>query len=95
MVLVTVGLEMTGPERWAVISVADHGIGIPAADLPFLGEFVRRGANVGTIAGTGHGLVGVRQIVTEHGGTLTGSNHTDVNEDESTTTLTVRLPLGD
>lgn len=70
------------------VSVADHGVGIPAADLPRLFERYRRGANVGGIAGTGVGLFGARRIVRQHGGTMA----VDSTEDDGTT-VTVRLPL--
>lgn len=62
-----------GAERggWAYLSVTDHGVGIPAEDLPHVFERFRRGANVaGTIAGSGIGLAGSRQIVEQHGGSI-------------------------
>jgi signal transduction histidine kinase len=57
---------------WAMLAVRDQGVGIPAADLPHIFERFHRGSNVaGHIAGTGIGLATVRQIVEQHGGTIT------------------------
>jgi PAS domain S-box-containing protein/excisionase family DNA binding protein len=79
--------EATG--EWAVVTVRDDGIGIPAADLPRIFERFHRGANVaGRIGGVGLGLAGVRQVVEQHGGTVT----VDSREGEGST-FTVRLPL--
>lgn len=73
----------------AVLRVRDEGVGIPAADLPHIFERFHRGANVaGRIDGAGIGLWGARQIVEQHGGTIT----IDSREGEGTT-VTVRLPL--
>ncbi len=75
--------------RWAVLAIADRGIGIPAADLPFVFERFRRGFNVaGRIAGSGIGLTGAQQIVAQHGGDITAES---VEGEGSTFTL--RLPL--
>jgi PAS domain S-box-containing protein len=74
---------------WAILTVTDHGLGIPAADLPRVFERFHRGANVaGRVWGTGVGLVGVRQIVEQHGGGVSVTS----TEGEGTT-VTVRLPL--
>ncbi len=87
-IVVRVGREEDGAGAWAVVRVSDPGIGIPAADLPHLFEWFRRGANVGGIGGTGIGLAGAKQIIAQHGGTI------DVASEEGTgTTFTVRLPL--
>jgi PAS domain S-box-containing protein len=76
---------------WAEISVHDHGIGIPADDLPRLFERFRRGSNVqGQIRGSGLGLASSKQIVEQHGGTIT------VESIEGRgSTFIVRLPLDD
>jgi signal transduction histidine kinase len=82
------GQEHEGSEV-AVWSVRDHGVGIPAADLPHIFERFRRGSNVaGQIGGTGLGLSSARQIVEQHGGTI--SVH---SEEGKGSTFTVRLPL--
>lgn len=73
----------------AVLVVRDHGLGIPAADLPRVFERFHRGSNVRALAaGTGLGLAGARQIVEQHGGTI----HVESQEGVGTT-VSVRLPL--
>ena len=74
---------------WAVLTVVDHGIGIPSADLPHIFERFHRGRNViGSIPGTGIGLHGARQIVEQHGGVMLIESR-----EGQGTTVTVRLPL--
>lgn len=63
--------ERDGSGDWAVVTVADQGVGIPVSDLPNVFAPFQRGGNVGTIPGTGVGLAGARQIVEQHGGTIT------------------------
>ena len=88
-IVVEVGREEDPTRSWAVVSVTDQGIGIPAADVPYLFERFRRGGNVtGRIAGTGIGLAGAKQIVEQHGGTIT----VDSQEGKGATFF-VRLPL--
>ena len=69
--------------------VRDHGLGIPAADLPRIFErFQRAGNVVGCIPGAGIGLISARQIVAQHGGTI------GVQSVEGAgSSFTVRLPL--
>jgi signal transduction histidine kinase/FixJ family two-component response regulator len=73
----------------ALISVRDHGIGIPAADLPHVFERFRRAANVlGRIDGTGIGLAAAADMIKEHGGSI------DLASQEGEgTVVTVQLPL--
>lgn len=74
---------------WAVLAVQDHGVGIPASDLPYIFERFHRGGNVtGKIPGTGIGLAAVRQIVEQHGGSITVES-----QEGERTVFTVRLPL--
>jgi PAS domain S-box-containing protein len=78
-----------GSESWAVITIRDQGLGIPAADLPHIFEHRYRGSNVaGTIAGDGIGLAGALQIVQQHGGTITVVSRECVGS-----FFEVRLPL--
>ena len=85
-VRLTQGREAT--RAWAVLTVRDHGRGIPAADLPHVFERFRRGENAGGVQGAGIGLASVREIVEQHGGTVT------IESREGTgATATVRLPL--
>ena len=75
----------------AEVAVRDHGIGIPAADLGRVFERFRRGSNVPeAIGGTGIGLASVRQIVEQHGGTVS----VESREGEGST-FTIRLPLSE
>lgn len=71
-----------------VLTVRDEGIGIPAVDLPYLFEPFHRAHNVGAIAGTGLGLVIVKEAVELHGGSITVES--EVNRG---TTFTVKFPL--
>lgn len=74
--------------RWAVLEVKDQGVGIPAEDLPRIFERFHRGENVtGKIPGTGIGLAAVREIVRQHGGSVTVESEEGVG-----TTFLVRLP---
>ncbi len=74
---------------WAILRVRDQGVGIPAADLPYVFDRFRRGGNVGGIAGSGVGLAGAKQIISQLGGTIAVAS-----EAGQGTTVTVRLPLG-
>jgi signal transduction histidine kinase len=88
-VLLTVEAQAGPTGRWAVLTVRDQGIGIPAADLPRLFERFHRAENVvGRIGGTGIGLALVRQTVESHGGTIAVESQESVG-----TTFTVHLPL--
>lgn len=53
-----------------VITVLDHGIGIPPDDLPHLFERFHRASNVGLITGTGLGLSIVKDAATAHHGSI-------------------------
>ncbi len=80
--------EGDGAPGAVILEVEDHGLGVPTADLPHLFERFHRAGNVGATAGTGLGLVGARQSVEQHGGTIA------VDSREGTgTKVTVRLPL--
>jgi PAS domain S-box-containing protein len=73
----------------AVLCVQDQGVGIPAADLPYIFDRFRRGENVsGRISGTGIGLAAVRRIVEQHGGTVSAES-----EEGRGSVFTVRLPI--
>ena len=81
----------TAPDEtaWAVASVTDQGVGIPPAELDRLFERYYRGTNVaGRIRGTGIGLAGAKQIVEQHGGTITVASI-----EGQGATFTLRLPL--
>ncbi|TXS36776.1 sensor histidine kinase [Streptomyces sp. OR43] len=69
----TVALELRQEERTAVIRVRDTGKGIPAEHLPHLFDRFWRAdpARGRATGGSGLGLAIARQIVTDHGGTIT------------------------
>ncbi|MGY1741509.1 MULTISPECIES: SpoIIE family protein phosphatase [unclassified Blastococcus] len=75
----------------AVLTVADTGTGIPAAELPRLFERFTRvaGARSRSGEGSGIGLAMVRELVGLHGGTVTAESTPDVG-----TTFTVTVPFG-
>jgi PAS domain S-box-containing protein len=73
---------------WAVLTVADRGVGIPAKDLPHVFDRFYRAENTGNVEGTGIGLASVREVVAQHGGTVAIASREGVG-----TTVTVRLPV--
>lgn len=68
--------------------VRDHGIGIPAEDLPRLFGDFHRASNVGNIPGTGLGLAIVKRAVESHGGAIAVASVPG-----SGTCFTVTIPL--
>ena len=77
--------------RWqadeVIVTIADHGIGIPAGDLDRLFERYHRGSNVSGIVGTGVGLYLVKMVVDMHGGAVA----VESTEGEGAR-FTIRLP---
>jgi len=67
--------------------ITDHGIGIPAEDLPHLFETFHRARNVGGISGTGLGMAIVKRALELHGGTIRVESEVGCG-----TTFTVTLP---
>jgi signal transduction histidine kinase len=65
---VTVRLERTPGE--AIIAVADHGVGIPAAEHERIFEPFFRASNAGSRAGMGMGLFVAQQILARHDGRI-------------------------
>jgi signal transduction histidine kinase len=73
----------------ALLSVEDHGIGIPPTDVAHIFERYRRGSNVAQhTRGSGLGLAGVRAIVEQHAGTISVRS-----VEGQGTTFVVSLPL--
>jgi signal transduction histidine kinase len=84
---VVVNLSRQGDE--AILTVEDHGLGIPAADLPHIFEPYARARNVANrIRGSGLGLAGARDIVKQHRGTLSVES-----AEGRGSTFVMRLPL--
>ena len=83
---VRLAVEPAGEQ--VVFRVEDHGIGIPAADLPHLFEPFHRASNVSHISGTGLGLNIVKRMVDLCGGRISVAS-----EEGRGSTFTVELPL--
>jgi signal transduction histidine kinase len=75
-------------ESWASLSVQDHGVGIPAGDLPWVFDLYHRGSNVACTPGDGLGLASVRRLVESLGGRIEVESQEGVGS-----TFTVHLPL--
>ena len=73
-----------------VITVADTGPGIPAAELGQVFDRMWRGSAAADVSGSGIGLAVTREIVTAHGGTVTAES-----DGVSGTTFRLRLPRQD
>ena len=88
-VVVTIARQEDVAGARAVLGVSDQGVGIPPTDLPHVFDrFHRAGNVVGRIAGTGIGLASARQIVEQHGGTISVESELGRGS-----TFTVQLPL--
>jgi signal transduction histidine kinase len=84
-----VTVSITRSDDAALLHVRDRGIGIPPADLAHVFDRFYRARNVeGRITGTGIGLAASRQVVDQHGGSISVDSEEGVG-----TTVTVRLPL--
>ena len=75
--------------HWAVLSVRDPGVGIPAVDVQRIFERFQRAGNVGQIRGSGVGLATARQIMEQHGGSISAES-----VEGGGSTFTIRLPAG-
>ena len=84
----TVKVTLKITDDHLLLQVQDEGIGIPEADLKHLFQPFHRATNVGTISGTGLGLVITKEAVEMHGGTITAVSQLDMG-----TTFTVNIPL--
>jgi signal transduction histidine kinase len=83
-----VGVVLGYDDGFAMLSVADHGIGISAADRARVFEPFRRGTNVGEIGGAGLGLAVTKKLVEAHQGTIEVRS-----EPGKGSVFVVRLPL--
>lgn len=85
---------LTHNDKEAMLTVIDHGIGIPPEAIPHLFEQYYRAENVGpkvntAISGLGVGLYVSSEIVKQHGGTITAIS----DGKHRGATFVVRLPL--
>jgi signal transduction histidine kinase len=63
-----VHVEVRAQAAQATMTVCDHGVGIPAAELPHIFTPFFRASTSASIGGTGIGLAGAKAIVEQHGG---------------------------
>jgi signal transduction histidine kinase len=89
-VLVRAVVERSDGRVWGVVTVEDHGVGIPAEDLPHVFERFHRAANVADMPGTGLGLAAARQVIEQHGGSISVSSELGRGS-----RFEVRLPLNE
>ncbi len=84
-----IDLRLTRQGDWAVFTVTDAGVGIPAEEITGLGEPFRRLKHTSAMAkGSGMGLFSARRIVNGHGGSLAIDSRLGAG-----TTVTVKVPL--
>lgn len=85
--LISVRVELSA--MGVAVSIADCGIGIPAADIPHLFEryFRARSSEISSVGGLGIGLYVVNEIVIRHGGSVTVQS-----EQWQGSTFTIHLP---
>lgn len=69
------------------ILIKDYGIGIPEEDREKLFKPFSRASNVGTVQGTGIGLMVVEYVAQQHGGSITYKSKTNIG-----TTFCLKLP---
>jgi two-component system, OmpR family, sensor kinase len=86
----TVTIGLTRENGWAVVTVADSGVGIPADEIPRVFERFYRAdpARSRDPGGTGLGLAIARWIIQQHGGEISLESKLDQG-----TTVRVRLPV--
>lgn len=73
--IVTVRLDSDATH--AVVAVEDRGLGLPAELIPKIFEPFERGANAGSVKGTGLGLNIAKRMTDLIGGTITAENRDD------------------
>lgn len=81
-------VSLQGVDHHLILTVQDHGIGIPEIDQHRLFNAFQRASNTGSVTGTGLGLAIVRQAVDVHGGTIQLDSQVGVG-----TTVTVQIPV--
>lgn len=84
----TVCITLAHTDSSLDITVEDHGIGIPANDLPHLFQPFKRAANAKNIRGTGLGLAIVKEAIELHNGSVKITSTEGVG-----TRIAVHLPL--
>jgi signal transduction histidine kinase len=86
----TIAISLHTEDKWAVVRIADSGIGIAEEDLPRIFERFYKAdkARTRTTPGSGLGLAIVKKIVDFHHGDIGVESRLGVG-----TAFTVRLPL--
>lgn len=82
-------LKLTFGKEEVITTIQDFGLGIPAADLPFLFNSFFRASNVSSIVGSGLGLSIVKEFIEKHGGSVSINSKVGAG-----TTVTIRLSYG-
>jgi two-component system sensor histidine kinase BaeS len=83
---IAIDVGPAGPD--AILRVSDHGVGIPAADLPRIFDRFWRGAQAAQTSGSGIGLAIAAELVRAHHGHLSASSQPGAG-----TQMTLTLPL--
>jgi signal transduction histidine kinase len=83
-----VELTLTTQDKFAVVDVRDHGMGINAKEQQLIFEKFERGENKKICSGLGMGLYIARQLAEAHGGSLTVESTLGEGS-----TFTLKLPL--
>jgi signal transduction histidine kinase len=86
----SIEITLNSEERSAVITIADHGVGIPSEDIPFIFNRFFRAANVGSsnYHGNGLGLAIVEKALMHHNGSIEVTSELGVG-----TTFRCLIPL--
>jgi signal transduction histidine kinase len=85
---VPVHVEVEQQDQRAVLTVRDHGVGIPADELAHIFTPFYRASTAKGISGTGLGLAGTKSVVKQHGGQISLESAVGWG-----TSVTVCLPL--
>jgi signal transduction histidine kinase len=83
----TIRIMLWREEDWAIVTIEDTGVGVPAEDMPQLFSRFHRGRNTADYPGNGLGLAIVKAIVDNHQGQVSAENT------PSGARFSVRLPL--
>lgn len=78
-IAITVLTEASGANasvnKNVIVTVADHGPGVAAAELTTIFQAFFRGSNMHNAEGHGVGLAVAKQVIDAHGGTIVAENH--------------------
>jgi two-component system, sensor histidine kinase and response regulator len=83
-----VRVKLDSVDSQCILSVQDHGIGIPEADQAHIFDSFQRGSNVENVSGTGLGLAIVRQAAEFHNAAISLESEVGIG-----TTFTVVIPM--